>query len=133
MPTIVYTGWALIPVNDDPLTERPYAMNPPMMVAIALDPGASLVAQLKEAPSELTASVTTTALSAEGQPEEPFKVYTASATGNFRLLDVGAWDVSIAGADAVFSARLSGAAEFIKLVSQCAIPLVVNTIDFERE
>jgi len=133
MSRIHYTGWAIIPANDDPLTQRPYSMNPPMMVTIALDPGASLVAQLKEPPEELTAKVTATGMSAEGQPEAAFRFYAASETGDFRLLDVGAWEVSFVGSDAVFSARISGAAEFLKLIPQGARPLIVNTIDFERE
>ena len=132
MSMITYSGWAILPATNDPLVDRAHAMNPPMMVTIALDPGSSLVVELNSPPTSFRTMVTTTFLSGEGQPEQLFRVFGASGGGDFSPLETSPWDMTAIELEAEFCSTITaGGANTIKFVPQGATPLVVNTIRFE--
>lgn len=126
-----YRRWALIPADASPAETGPTVYSPPMLSSLALSTGSSLVFELDDAPARLEIGLVTTALSAEGQPADCLRVFTGSEPDTYTELQLGEWDRTVEGLHATFTARLTGAKRYVKLLSTTAPDLIVTGIAFE--
>ncbi|MFC1526886.1 hypothetical protein ACFL6X_08775 [Candidatus Latescibacterota bacterium] len=132
MEDIAYRSWALIPVDTDPAATAPLTTNPPMMASMALDRGASLAFELASQGGQITISVQTTALSAEGRNSDLLRVFSGSSASALAEIAVDSWEKATEGMNAIFSCRVPGLQQFVKLHSATDSNLIVTGIHFAR-
>ena len=131
MTEIGYQWWAL-PFDPDPTTGEATIQNPPMLTAIAVDRGASLVFHFPTPPGALQVAVETTGLSAENRGPGLFRTYTGPVARGLRGTDHSPWERTYEGMYATFTARVDGVQSFLKLVLDEPRTLVVNRVAFTR-
>ena len=108
MQDIAYSSWALILVDGDPATSEASITVAPVITNVAIDRGASLVFELSESFANLSITLRTTALSAEGR-DDLCRVYVGSGASDLRELVVeGGWEKTIEGLEAVFEGEVAG-------------------------
>lgn len=130
MRDIGYRTWGLTPADTDPTTGELLAPRPAMMVVTAVDQGASLVFELRQAPESLLVQVEVTALSAEGRPHPSVRVFSGQSAGKYRELDVDDWERKPADElYVVYSTTVRGAQTHLKLVFT-GPTLIVNRVAF---
>lgn len=129
MAEFAYRSWGLIPVDADPPSQALSSTHPPMMTAVAVDRGASLVFELAPHGGEVAVRLEATALSSEGHPAEAFEVYSGSAD-SFQAMPGVAWGKAIEGIAGVFTCRLSGVETHLKLRSIADHSLIVTAVHF---
>lgn len=132
MTEIGYKWWALLPFDPDPATGEATIQNPPMLTAIAVDRGASLVFHFATPPGALQVAVETTGLSAEDRGPDLFRTYTGPVARGLRETGRSPWERTYEGIYATFTARVEGVQSYLKLVLDEPRTLVVNRVSFAR-
>lgn len=131
MADVVYRSWSLISQDLEPPRQDPTLTQPPMLTAVAVDPGGSLCFELGEVPGSLSIRLTVTGLSAEGRGDRFLLVYLGSA-GAYAAMDA-TWSRGQEGVDAVFSTTVSGRGDRLKLHLEKGPAIFVTTISFGSE
>lgn len=129
MAELAYVSWGLMPVDADPLTGSPGQTRPPMMTAVAVDRGGSLVFELAPHRGNVTLRLETTALSAEGREAACFEVYTGTAQ-NYRSVAPVHWEKTTEGMSGIFNCSLTGVGSHLKLLSSTGDNLIVTGASF---
>ena len=132
MQDIAYSSWALISVDDDPATSEASITVAPVITNVAIDPGASLVFELSESFANLSITLRTTALSAEGR-DGLCRIFAGSSASNLRELAVErGWEKTIDGLVAVFEGEVAGNGtdRYVKLHFDTGPKLVVTAVAF---
>lgn len=132
MKEIGYRSWALIPVDPEPATGEATVSNPPMLTAIAVDRGASLVFCFASPPGDLHLAVEATALSAENRSPNLFRVFTGSAGNAFRELKHSGWKKRAEGIYTTFATQVEGVDTYLKLAFNEEKTLIVNRVTFSH-
>ena len=132
MEELRYLTWGLIPVDTDPAAQPLFATNPPMLTAVAVDQTASLVFHLAEPPSLLQIEIEATSASSEGRGPSLFRVFTGSADDRFHELPHPGWAPDPQGLYILFTTRIQGAEQYLKLLYEEESALVVNRVRFTR-
>jgi hypothetical protein len=130
MEEIGYKSWSLLPVDGEPLAGEPKVSRPPMMSALALDQGSSLVFQLARVPSSLQIALEVTAISAEKRSSHFCKIFTGATADRYAEVAHPGWEYALEGPYATFTTRISPATLFVKLHFTEAPSLVVNRVVF---
>lgn len=130
MSEIGYKAWGFIPIDDAPTTNPPSVYHPPMLVNLALDSGASLVFQLREAVSSLHVQINTTAVSADTDPNQAFKLLNGPTADHLTLADNSSWEMQYDGPIAQYSTELKNSQLFLKLHYSGGLGIVVTSAHF---
>ena len=131
MADVVYHSWSLISQDLEPTQQDPTLTQPPMLTAVAVDPGCSLCFELAAVPGSLSIHLTVTGLSAEGRGDRFLLVYQGSA-GAYTAMDA-TWSRGQEGVNAVFSTTVSGRGDRVKLHLEQGPAIFVTTISFGSE
>ena len=130
MADVAYRSWALIAVDPDPAARGPSSTHPPMLTAIAVDRGGSLVFLLTPHGGPLKLRLETTALSAEGRDAGIFRPLTGSRGDAYRDLAGVSWTKTVEGIYGVFTCTLEDVDTYLKLHSVTDNNLIVTGIRF---
>ena len=128
-----YDSWGLISIDANPAAEQAYSARPPMLTTVALDKDSSLVFQLASPSRELQIRVNVTAMSAERCGPNTFRVFTGPVASRFRELRLSEWEKTSDGPYTVFTARVRGADQNLKLVSTEENTVIVSGVQFLSE
>ena len=129
MAVLAYRSWGFIPIDTDPSSQAPLSYRPPMLTAMAIDGGSSLVFELAAHQGDIEVRLETTALSAEGRGPDIAEVYSGSANG-YRPCSEHQWEKTVEGINGVFTCRLSGVGSHVKFHSRSADNLIVTSVRF---
>ncbi len=131
MSEIGYKSWGFISVDDELTTTVPTAFNPPMLVNLALDRGASLVLQLASSPPPLiNLTIETTAVSANADPAASFCLLTGATADVLHSCAERPWEMHYDGYYAQIQTTIADPASFIKLHYIGALGSVITRINF---
>lgn len=131
MSEIGYKSWGLIAVDDELTTTLPTTFNPPMLVNLALDRGASLVLELATAPPPLLhLAIETTAISAGSDPAVSFCILTGLAADALNRCADSPWEIHYDSYYAQIQTTIVNPAPFIKLHYIGALGSVITRINF---
>lgn len=130
MAVLAYRSWGFIPVDTDPSSQAPLSLRPPMLTAMAIDRGSSLVFELAAHQGDVEVRLETTALSAEGRGPDIAEVYSGSAS-SYQPCSKHQWEKTVEGINGVFTCRLSGVGSHVKFYSRTAGSLIVTGVRFD--
>ncbi|MFT5088685.1 MAG: hypothetical protein ACI8PG_003050 [Planctomycetota bacterium] len=130
MDEIGYKAWGLIPVDGQLSTTGPSILNPPMLVNLALDGGASLVFELAVAATTLHIRIKTTAISAAPNPNQSYQLYTGPTTEQWQLGQIDPWSVDYDGPTAQFNTKITAPGPFLKLHYSGPLGIVITSAHF---
>ncbi len=131
MADVALRTWSLIPRDLDPAQQEPTLPQPPMLTAVAIDPGGSLHFELEGSPADLSIQVTVTGMTAEGRGDDFLHVYRGSA-GAYAQVEAP-WSRGQDGPNAVFTTHAAGAGDRAKLHLKQGLAIVVTAIGFAAD
>lgn len=129
MAQLAYRSWGLVPADADPSAGVPSATRPPMLTAVAMDRGGSLVFELAPHQGAVELRLETTALSAEGKAADSFEVHTGDGQ-TYQPLAGAQWDKGTEGMNGIFTCSLSGVGTHLKLRSRATADIIVTGAQF---
>ena len=132
MEEIGYSHWGLRPVDQDPRTGRPIELRPPMLTAVSLDRGSSLIFSLRSAPGSLIIMLEATALTGANRSERLFRLHTGATDGAFEPLPATVWEPSVEGMYISFRTQTAGVSQHLKVTFEEDRPIVINRVELHR-
>lgn len=128
MADVAYTSWSLIPRDLEPASQEPSIKQPPMMTSIAVDPGGSLVFELRDPPTVLVIRAQVTAMTSEGRGGDFIQVLRGSE-GAYQPVEA-VWTQGQDGPSAILSTLVGGSGDRLKIHLPSGNSVVFTGIEF---
>jgi len=132
MKPIGIRRWGLIPVDPEPGTGAPVEMRPPMLTAVAVERGSSLVFEYSTSPGTLAIGVEVTALSAGTRGPYLFRLFTGTTVDAYQPLPQATWNRTDESMFTLFHTQATGIGNFLKITLDEAPALIVNRVEFHH-